>query len=78
MAGLPAASALVAQATRGPALAGVALGSMVWLAGLAWCVRGWAVFRIVLGAGRLAAWGATLLWSSLLAALGMLAGWLAA
>jgi hypothetical protein len=78
MAGLPAASALVAQATRGPALAGVAIGSAVWLAGLAWCVRGWAVFRIVLGAGRLAAWGATLLWLVLLAALGMLAGWLAA
>lgn len=77
-AGLPAASALVAQATRGPALAGVALGSTVWLAGLAWCVRGWAVFRIVLGAGRLAAWGATLLWLGVLAALGTLAAWLAA
>ncbi|WP_066335529.1 toll/interleukin-1 receptor domain-containing protein [Azohydromonas lata] len=77
-AGLPTASALLAQALHGPGMAGFVLGLAAWLAGGAWCLRGWAVFRVALNAGRLAAWCATLLWLSLLASLGALAGWVAA
>ncbi|WP_198320917.1 toll/interleukin-1 receptor domain-containing protein [Azohydromonas aeria] len=76
--GLPAASALLAQALRGPALAGVVIGSAAWLAGLVWCIRGWATFRIALGAGNVAACSATLLWLAILLALATLASWVAA
>lgn len=76
--GLPAASALLEQALRGPALAGVVIGLAAWLAGLVWCIRGWGAFRVSMGSGRPAAWSATLLWMAVLAALSTLAGWLAA
>lgn len=76
--GLHAASALLAQALHGPALAGVLVGTAAWLTGLAWCIRGWAVFRICLGVGAVAAWGATLLWMAMLLALAALASWVAA
>jgi hypothetical protein len=74
---LPTVSVPLLQAVRGPALAAVVIGSAVWLVGMAWCVRGWAVFRIALGTGRRAAAVAFLLWVALLAGLCALA-WLAA
>ncbi|WP_051242988.1 toll/interleukin-1 receptor domain-containing protein [Azohydromonas australica] len=74
---LPTVSVPLMRAVHGPALVTVAIGSAVWLAGIAWCVRGWAVFRIALGAGRLAAAVAFLLWVALLAGLCALA-WQAA
>jgi hypothetical protein len=77
-AGLPAASALLAQALHGPALAGVLVGNAAWLTGLAWCIRGWAAFRIALGASAVAAWSAPLLWMAMLLAVAALASWVAA
>ncbi len=75
---LPTAGALIANVTRGPALAANILGNAFWVAGAVWCVRAWAVFRITLGTGRLAAAAACLLWMALLAALCALAWWAAA
>lgn len=74
---LPAAFAMVVQAARGPALAAGVFANVVFLAGVVWCVRAWAVFRIALDTGRLAAAAAWLLWVGMLAGLWALAWWMA-